>query len=129
MKKRMWCFAIGAVMYPLLEMAFRGHSHWSMSIAGGLALNMIYRIHTKFPRRRLPWQCLSGAFAITAVEFVTGCIVNKWLKLSVWDYSHLPCQFMGQICLPFFCIWLVLCLPVFTVIKRVELHRSSPGMR
>nr|DAP04620.1 MAG TPA: putative membrane protein [Herelleviridae sp.] len=59
----------------------------------------------------LPWemplsdQMLSGATIITALEFLTGCIVNIWLKWDVWDYSNLPLNICGQVCLYFSIAW------------------------
>lgn len=38
-------------------------------------------------------------------EFITGIIVNKWLHYSVWDYSQMPLQVFGQICVPFMIIF------------------------
>ena len=32
-------------------------------------------------------------------------IVNKWLHYSVWDYSQMPLQVFGQICVPFMIIF------------------------
>ena len=42
---------------------------------------------------------------VTSMEFITGIIVNKWLHLQVWDYSRLPLQLFGQICVPFIIIF------------------------
>lgn len=68
----------------------------------------------------LPWdmdliiQSLIGACIITVAELITGIIVNIWLGLGVWDYSNLPFNFMGQICLPFFFAWILLsCIAIF----------------
>lgn len=61
-----------------------------------------------------PWelgllqQCLISAAIITVFEFVTGCIVNLWLGWNVWDYSELPFNLCGQICLYFFLLWIPL---------------------
>ena len=30
---------------------------------------------------------------------------NKWLHYSVWDYSQMPLQVFGQICVPFMIIF------------------------
>ena len=46
---------------------------------------------------------------VTALELVTGLVVNRWLGLNVWDYSNLPMNFLGQICLPYFLLWVPLC--------------------
>ena len=37
--------------------------------------------------------------------FLTGCIVNLLLGFHVWDYSDLPLNILGQICIPFSIIW------------------------
>jgi uncharacterized membrane protein len=53
-------------------------------------------------------QCLIGAAVITGLEFLTGLIVNKMCGWAVWDYSGLPLNIMGQICLPYSLLWFVL---------------------
>lgn len=53
-------------------------------------------------------QCVIGASIVTVGEFITGCIVNLWLGLMVWDYSNMPFNLLGQICLPFALAWVVL---------------------
>lgn len=54
-------------------------------------------------------QILRCIIFVTAMEFITGIIVNKWLHLAVWDYSNQPFQLFGQICLPFMVIFSGLC--------------------
>ena len=51
------------------------------------------------------WQALIGGTMVTCLEFITGVIVNIWLKLGVWDYSGLPLNILGQVCLPFYFAW------------------------
>ena len=45
---------------------------------------------------------------ITSIEFVSGEILNVQLKMNIWDYSAVPYNIDGQICLPFVGIWLIL---------------------
>ena len=42
------------------------------------------------------------------MEFRTGLVVNRWLRLGVWDYSAQPHNLLGQVCLPFAAWWAVL---------------------
>ena len=93
-------FIIGGIAYCGIEMLWRGYSHWTMFLLGGvcfIALGLINEI--------LPWQMpltaqmFIGCAIITALEFITGCIVNLWLGWDVWDYSELPCNLLGQISL------------------------------
>lgn len=45
---------------------------------------------------------------ITVLEFVFGLIFNIWLGMNIWDYSALPLNIMGQVCLPFTIVWFFL---------------------
>lgn len=104
-------FFLGGTIYVLLELLWRGRSHVSMFCAGGLALLLL---HGLFLRFALPLfaQCLVGGLVITAIEFVVGAIVNVRLKLNVWDYSKMPLNLYGQVCLPFSLLWCLLTLPI-----------------
>lgn len=105
-------FIVGGISYLLIELAYRGHTHWSMLIVGGIcfvllgAQNEIYTWNMP-----LIWQCVIGALIVTAVEFVAGCIINMWLGWNVWDYSNLPFNLQGQICLLFSGLWVLLSVP------------------
>ena len=53
------------------------------------------------------WNMI-GAVVVTVLEFITGLVVNVWLGLNVWDYSDMPLNILGQICLPFSIAWIAL---------------------
>ena len=99
----------GGCLYVILELLWRGRSHWTMFILGGVCFFLIGLINELFPwGMPLALQGLVGSVCIvTPLEFVTGCIVNLWLGWDVWDYSNLPFNVMGQICLPFTLLWVV----------------------
>ena len=100
-------FLIGGFIYVLIELAYRGYSHWSMMLLGGLCFLLIGAIN-----EYIPWdmsffkQCIIGSFIVTTLEFIVGCIVNLLLGWNVWDYSSVPFNILGQICLPFSIIWI-----------------------
>ena len=97
---------IGGAIYVGIEMLLRGHSHPSMFILGGLCFVSIGLINELFPwELGIVWQALIGGTMVTCLEFITGVIVNIWLKLGVWDYSGLPLNILGQVCLPFYFAW------------------------
>lgn len=106
-----WLFLIGTggFMYWKLEMLVRGRSHWTMALVGGICFFLCGMLNEKYPGRDMPLllQGLAGSAIITAVEFVSGCIINIWLGLDVWNYSNLPCNILGQICLPFSLLWIL----------------------
>lgn len=88
---------IGGITYVIIELIWRGHSHISMFILGGICFVVIGLINEVFPWDfGLLWQSLIGSVIITACEFITGVIVNIWLGLGVWDYSTLPFNILDK---------------------------------
>lgn len=94
-------FLIGAAGYPLLEIAWRGRTHYSMAIAGGLSTVLLHRISRTELRPCM--QCVLGGISITAVEAVCGRIWNK--HHQVWDYRRMPLNWRGQVCLTYSLLW------------------------
>jgi len=103
-------WVLGGTLYYTFEMIFRGFSHWSMFILGGICMVFFaWQGRSEQFSKPLWIQVLRCTIFVTACEFITGLIVNKWLKLDVWDYSDQPFQLFGQICLPFAVIFSGLC--------------------
>lgn len=104
-------FIIGGILYILIELGYRGHSHWTMFILGGLCFVLIGGINNY-----ISWdmpiyeQMMIGSVIITILEFICGCIVNLWLGWDVWDYSNMPYNVLGQICLLFSILWFFISL-------------------
>ena len=110
-KKYEFLFFVGATIYVIIENLYRGYSHWTMFLLGGIcfiALGLINEV--------LPWdmplllQMFIGGMIITVLEFITGCVVNLWLGWNVWDYSELPFNLWGQISLFSSIVWVGLSL-------------------
>ena len=95
-------WGLGGSIYYLFEIFFRGYSHISMFILGGISM-MFFAFQGRTSNWREPlWkQVLRCSIFVTAGEFITGIIVNKWMGLKVWDYTDQPFQLWRQICLPF----------------------------
>ena len=93
---------LGGAMYYSIEYVFRGFSHWSMFVLGGICF-LFFGLQGKWTKWKDPmWkQVLRCTIFVVSCEFITGIIVNKWFGWNVWDYSEMPFQLFGQICLPF----------------------------
>lgn len=98
-------FYLGGMLYMGLELLWRGWSHGSMFLVGGLCFWLIGQLDELFPRLSVLAQMFLGTGIIVAAELVGGLVLNQWLGWSIWDYSPMPFNFMGQICLPFALLW------------------------
>ena len=94
-------FYMGGSAYMTLEFLWRGKSHYSMFLLGGVCFLIIGRLGQKLP---LAVRLILNSGVITALELGTGLIVNR--NYSVWDYRTAPFNFLGQICLPFSLLWI-----------------------
>lgn len=100
-------FVTGGLLYNIVELVYRGWTHWTMFFLGGICFICLGLINEVISWKMPLWQqVLTGACIITGLEFVTGCIVNLGLGWDVWDYSSVPGNIMGQICLQYFFLWM-----------------------
>lgn len=100
----------GSYGYGGLELLWRGRTHWSMLMTGGICFLCIYLIANK-TKLSHPRKCILCAASITTIEYLAGIFVNIKMGWEVWDYSSLPFHLNGQICLPYTAIWLLLSIP------------------
>ena len=93
-------------IYCMIEILFRGWSHWSMFVLTGfLGVFCIDSINNV-----LSFDCdyivqiLISTILCTIGEGISGIILNVWLQLNVWDYSKMTFGtfFFGQ-CNVLFC--------------------------
>lgn len=102
-------FAVMGSIYYMIEIVWRGYSHISMFILAGVCGVCIGLINEVLSMDTPIWlQAIVGSCIVTIGEFVSGCILNLWLGLGIWDYSNMPFNILGQICLPFSLLWVVL---------------------
>lgn len=107
-----FAFLMGYFIYSLIEIINRGYTHWTMSLTGGLVLALLYAVNSR-RAMTLIRSCFAGAVIITTLEFAVGVFDNLIMRWNVWDYSDMPMNLLGQICLPFSAIWFILCIPAY----------------
>ena len=119
-EKYILLFIFGGFGYGLLEITFRGFTHWSMIITGGSALLILYLINHALPKTRLFIKALLGAFVITTIEFSVGIIVNKIFSFGVWDYTGTPGNIWGIITPAFSICWFVISFIMIYLFKCIQ---------
>ena len=115
----------GGAVYFLMEVIYKllaGKPEtisWTMLVLAAILCIPIERLGRKVPVP-LPVQALFCACIITFAELLAGLVLNVCLGLGIWDYSNMPCNLLGQICLPFAALWWVLSMifiPLFDHIR------------
>lgn len=100
-------FLFGGSAYILIELLFRGYSHFSMFILGGILFIEIGLLNEFTSEKTgLLIEGILGSVIITISEFLAGLILNVWLGLNIWDYSDMPLNIMGQISLLYSFAWI-----------------------
>lgn len=103
--------SIGGAIYIVIELLYRGYTHWSMFCVAFFAFILIGLINEFISWNISLWkQMLIGSGIVTVLEFISGYILNIKLGLHIWNYSNVPFNIMGQICLPFSIAWFLISL-------------------
>ena len=118
----LFVFLLGCVACFWLQMLLFPEPLWLLAPSGGIGLYLVYRVNRFYPRTALGVRALLGALLLTLTELFTGCIVNLGMGLSLWDYSALPYQFLGQICLPISLLYFFLCFPLALISYLIRRH-------
>ena len=104
--KLLTVFAAGGLAYGAVEVVNRGFTYLSMGVLGGVCMLVVHLLGDE--RRNglnlFSAMLISTAF-ITAIEFLTGEILNRTLRLHIWSYAAIPLNYDGQICLLYSFVW------------------------
>jgi hypothetical protein len=108
MKMQLWkrsvLFYLGGGAYMTLEFLWRGRSHGSMFLLGGLCFSLLGWLRGRMRSYSAGTRMFAGAAMVTTLELLTGLLVNR--NYGVWDYRRLPLNFLGQISLLYSLLWL-----------------------
>ena len=108
-----------------LELLWRGWSHGSMFLAGGVCFLLLGHLNQLQPRLPLPLRALAGAGIITMIEYAAGLVVNR--NYAVWDYRDQPLNYHGQICIGFCLLWIPVALGAMAIYHL--LNRKIPPVQ
>lgn len=116
-------FLFGGISYYFVEVFWRGYSHLEMLILGGFCFIIIGTINEyffKYKKSPLLLQLILSGLIITILELFAGVVLNIWLGLDIWNYSHLEYNFMGQICLKYSLKWFLIALPAIVLYDYIN---------
>lgn len=99
-----------------------------MFLAGGGCFLLLGKLEKTEPRLPAVFRALLGATVITSVELLIGILANG--EYRIWDYRDMPLNFHGQICLPFFFLWMPLSLGAMRLYRWADaLVRNTAPQR
>ena len=102
-------FLVGYCVYIAIEVTFRNYSFPLMGIVGAISFILIDRINEVMPwDTDLIIQSVIGSLIVTTFELIVGEGLKFFNQPPMWDYSSLPLNFNGVICLPFSLVWVLL---------------------
>lgn len=119
-------FLTGAFGYGILELLWRGHTHWTMGILGGICLIILYKANIALSEKGLLYKGICFALLITSAELIAGIIINLIFKLDVWDYSNQPLNVYGQICPLYSAFWFLLSYPISCICNQLYKTLKNP---
>lgn len=122
-------FLLGGFGYGLCEIIWRGYTHPTMFLLGGVCLVCLYAGNKRYCLLPFALRCVCGGIVITSLELVTGSIVNILLGMNVWDYSDMPLNLYGQVCPQFLFAWMLLCVPALFLCKKLALLFGNTSMK
>ena len=100
---------VGGLLYCLLEVLWKGSTHWSMFLLAALLSLPLDQINERLQWETPLWfQAFAGGAVITLAELSAGLILNRYFGLGVWDYSKLPGNILGQISPQYSALWVLL---------------------
>lgn len=111
-----WCFESAYVSICQKKLVNRGFMRGPFLPLYGSGAIMMLVVSKPF-EKYLPLVFLSGCIGATALEYVTGVVMEALFAVRYWDYSHKRFNYKGHICLSSSLAWGAL-----TVIMTRYLH-------
>ncbi len=121
LKKYVIFFVLGAVGYALIELLWRGRTHWSMMIAGGICFIVFSLISRYLANINILYKAVIASICVTAIELIFGLVFNVYMKMNIWDYSTMSYNVLGQICPLFSLAWIgvaIVFIPIAGIIDN-----------
>lgn len=121
--KFVFMFTFGFMAYITIEVCYKGSSHWIMGLCGGLVFVLLDKINDK-----ISWdtdiliQGIMGSAFITFLELIIGEVSLRGLIQPMWDYTNMPFNYKGIICIQFSLIWIVLSIVAIVVADFINYY-------
>lgn len=111
-----WCFESAFVSLKSRKIVNRGFMRGPFLPLYGSGAIMMLVVSMPF-RDNVFLTYIAGVIGATALEYVTGVVMEMLFKVRYWDYSNRPFNFQGHICLRSSVVW-----GFFTILMTRVIH-------
>lgn len=109
-----WCTEVAFAAFKEHRFVNRGFLNGPICPVYGFGVVAVIHFLTPL-RSNLILLYLGSAVLVTAIEWLTGFILEKVFHNKWWDYSNMPLNLNGYVCLLFSLIWGVFCVFIVDV--------------
>lgn len=104
-----WCLESAYVSAKNKKLTNRGFMRGPFLPIYGSGAVMMLVVSMPFQKLGLPWRVIltyiAGCIGATALEYITGVVMEALFKVRYWDYSNQKFNFQGHICLSSSLAW------------------------
>ena len=104
-----WCTEVAFAACKERKFVNRGFLNGPICPIYGIGVGIVVQFLTPY-KENLVLLYIASVVMVTALEWVTGFILEKIFHNKWWDYSKLPLNLNGYVCLLFSLIWGVACV-------------------
>lgn len=112
-----WCFESTYVSIKSKKLVNRGFMRGPFLPLYGSGAMMMYVVSLPF-QSNIVLTYIAGVVGATALEYITGVLMEMLFKVRYWDYSKQPFNFQGYICLGSSIAWGFLTILMTRVIHK-----------
>lgn len=113
-----WCFESAVVSVSKRKLVNRGFMRGPFLPLYGTGGIMMLVVSMPF-QDNIVMVYIAGCIGATALEYVTGVVMESLFKIRYWDYSDKKFQFQGHICLSSTLAWGFLTILMTEVVHRL----------
>jgi len=113
-----WCVEVAFAAIKNGRFVNRGFLNGPVCPIYGSGLVVVLWVLTPF-QQNLPLLYIGAVVLTTALEWATGFLMEKLFHQRWWDYSRMPLNIGGYVCILFSLIWGVACVLIVDVLHPV----------
>ena len=113
-----WCTEVAFAAWKEHRFVNRGFLNGPMCPVYGIGVTLVVHFLSPY-RSNLIILYITSTILVTALEWLTGFILERVFHNKWWDYSNMPLNLNGYVCLLFSLIWGVACVLIVDFIHPV----------